>query len=79
MKIIEFYYDEERGQLYIEFSIKQDKGDYYRILELEYHDIEYYSPVIIVKSDLLNMSKSFIKDVIEQYLKENDLPDAIAL
>lgn len=79
MQIIEFYYDEDRELLYVEFSTKEDKDDYYRILELEYSDIEYYSPEIICKTDLNNITTSFIKDVIEQYLKENDLPEIIAL
>jgi hypothetical protein len=79
MQILDFYYNEDREQLYIEFSTKEDKDDYYRILELEYSDIEYYSPDIIDKRDILNMTKSFIKDVIEQYLKENDLPEPITL
>ena len=66
MRILEFYYDEDREQLYVEFSTNEDKDDYYRILELEYLDIEYYSPEIICKADLNNITTSFIKDVIEK-------------
>lgn len=79
MKIHEFYYNEDLGRLYVEFSTKSDGNDFYRILDLVYEDIEYYSPDIITEEDLKDIDKSFIIDLITQYLKENDLPEEQSL
>ncbi len=79
MIIHEYYYNEHSRRLYVEFSTKEDKDRFYRILELDYNDIEYYSPEIIEESDMDNIDEEFIIDVITQYLKENDLPDEIIL
>lgn len=79
MIIHEYYYNEHSRRLYVEFSTKEDKDRFYRILELDYNDIEYYSPEIIEESDMDNIDEEFIIDVVTQYLKENDLPDEIIL
>ncbi len=79
MIIHEFYYNEDSRRLYVEFSTKEDKDKFYRVLELDYSDIEYYSPEIIEESDMEAIDEDFVIDVISQYLKENDLPDEIVL
>jgi hypothetical protein len=79
MRIHEFYYNEDTKRLYVEFSIESDYDKFYRILDLDYGDIEYYSPEIINEDDLMDVNKSFIIDLITQYLEENDLPDEIIL
>jgi hypothetical protein len=79
MIIHEFYYNEDSRRLYVEFSTKEDKDKFYRVLELDYGDIEYYSPEIIEESDMEAIDEDFVIDVISQYLKENDLPDEIVL
>ncbi len=79
MIIHEFYYNEDSRRLYVEFSTKEDKDKFYRVLELDYNDIEYYSPEIIEESDMEAIDEDFVIDVISQYLKENDLPDEIVL
>ena len=79
MKIHEFYYNEDSRRLYVEFSTKTDGDKFYRVLDLDYSDVEYYSPEIITEIDLIDVGESFIIDLINQYIKENDLPDEIIL
>jgi len=74
MKIHEFYYDQDKRSLYLEFSTKKDGDKYYRILEAPFSDIEYYSPTIITEDDMGDLDNEFIVEFLEQYLKENDLP-----
>lgn len=76
MKIHEYFYNDDNRSLYVEFSTKNDGNEFYRILDLEYEDIEYYSPDIITESDLEAIDKDFVIELITQYLKENDLPEA---
>jgi hypothetical protein len=75
MNILEHYYIEDKRTLYIEFSTKEDGDDFYRILELGFEDIEYYSPTIIYEDELRSIDEIFIFDLIEQYLLDNDLPE----
>lgn len=79
MIIHEFYYNENSRRLYVEFSTKEDRDKFYRILELDYEDVEYYSPEIIEESDMDIIDEEFVKDLINQYLKENDPPTEIVL
>lgn len=79
MTIHEFYYNEHSRRLYVEFSTKEDKDLFYRILELNYEDVEYYSPEIIEESDMEDIDEDFVKDIINQYLTENDPPTEIVL
>jgi hypothetical protein len=79
MKIREYYYDEYNRTLNVEFSTKEDKDDYYRILDLSYEDIEFFCPDIIDDNDLKTINKYFIIEVISQYLLENDLPESQTL
>ena len=78
MEILEHYYN-NHGILYIEFSMEEDGDDYYRILELSIEDIEYYSPTIVTEDDIPNLDGDFIVELIQEYLKENDLPETISL
>lgn len=79
MIVHEFYYNEDNRRLYVEFSTRKDKDKFYRVLELDYDEIEFYSPDIIIEDDLTDIDESFIIDVITEYLKDNDLPDEIVL
>lgn len=77
MYIHEFFYNVHR--LYIEFSTKEDGEDFYRILELDYNDVIYYSTDIIGEKDIFDFDENDVIDLINQYLKENDLPEQLTL
>ena len=77
MIIHEFYYNNRR--LYVEFSIKEDGDEFYRILELPYEDIIYYSIDIIDEMDIKQFEESSIIELIEQYLLDNNLPEELSL
>lgn len=79
MKIHEFYYNEDNKILYVEFSTKNDGDKVYRILELTYSDVEYYSPEIITEDDVIDLEESFLIELLNEYLKENDLPEELSL
>lgn len=79
MYIHESYYNESSGVLYIEFSTKEDGDKFYRILELTYEDVKYYSPDIITKEDLIDIDELFISSLIEEYLKDNEPPQELTL
>lgn len=79
MKLHEYYFNDNNGMLYVEFSTKEDGDDFYRVLELDYNDISYYSSDIIYEEDLENVTKEMVVDVIENYISENGLPDQIIL
>jgi hypothetical protein len=77
MTIHEFYYNNRR--LYVEFSTKEDGDDFYRVLELHYNDIAYYSIDIIDEVDMKDFDEDSVIDIIIEYLKENDLPEELSL
>ena len=79
MNIIEFYYNDGNGMLHVEFSTKEDGDSYYRVLKLDFEDIEYYSPDIIYEDDLENIDEEFVLNLINQYLLDNDLPEELSL
>jgi len=79
MHIHQNYYNESSGILYIEFSTKEDSDKFYRVLELTYEDVQYYSPDIITKEDLVDVDEFFTSSLIEEYLKDNDLPQELIL
>lgn len=79
MTIHEYFYNEDNRRLYVEFSTKNDQDGFYRVLELDYEDVELYSPDIIVEEDLLEIEEDYIIEIIYEYLKSNDLPDEIVL
>lgn len=75
MKIYEFYYDQDRRSLYIEFSTKSDGDKFFRRIDITFNDIEFYSPTIITEFDMTEIDKSFIVELLEQYFIENELPE----
>ena len=77
MTIHEFYYQNRR--LYVEFSTNEDGDDFYRVLELVYDDIVYYSVDIIDENDVKHFDEDSIIGIIDEYLKENDLPEQLTL
>lgn len=77
MKLINYYYDDVNRFLTIDFSLKEDRDEFYRSLEMVYSDIEYYSPDIIYEDDLVNIDRLFIKDLINEYLKQNEPPEQL--
>jgi hypothetical protein len=79
MNILEFYYNDTNRMLYVEFSTDVDGDDFYRILELAFEDIEYYSPDIIHERDLDDIDEDFVMEIITEYLNENDLPEQLNL
>jgi hypothetical protein len=72
MIIREFYFNEETGNLYVEFSTEEDGDDFYRVLELTAGDVDYYSPSIIDEDT--EMDEDFVLEIINEYLNHNDLP-----
>lgn len=79
MNILEFYYNDGNGMLYVEFSTEEDGDSYYRVLKFDFEDIEYYSPDIIYESDLNNIDEEFVLNLLNQYLLNNDLPEELSL
>ena len=75
MIVHEFYYNDDNRTLYIEFSTNEDGDNFYRVLNLIFEDIEYYSPEIIVEEDMKDIDKDFVIELINQYSEENDLPE----
>jgi hypothetical protein len=75
MIIHEFYYNDDNRRLYVEFSTDDDSDNFYRVLNLGFEDVEYYSPEIIVEEDMEDIDEDFVKELIVQYSKENDLPE----
>ena len=79
MNILEYYYNDDNRMLYVEFSTEEDGESYYRVLKLNYDDIEFYSPEIIDEDDMDGIDEDFVIDLIKQYLLDNDLPEEISL
>jgi hypothetical protein len=79
MIILEYFYNENKDILIVEFSTDEDGDDFYRIVELSFKDIQFYSPTIISKYEIKEIDNDFIVDLLKEYLKENDLPDQLKL
>jgi len=79
MKLINYYYDEDNRLLSIEFSLNEDGDDFYRSLEMECEDIIFYSPDIVNDYDLSDIDKTFVKDLLNEYLKQNEPPEQLLL
>jgi len=79
MYIREFYYNDDNRMLYIEFSTEKDGDDSYRVLELIFEDVMYYTPNTMYESDMYNMDENDIIELVEQYLLDNDLPEEQSL
>lgn len=79
MNIHEFYYNESNRMLYVEFSTSNDGDQFYRVLELQFNDFEYYSPELMDEMDMYELDEETVIVVIENYLSENDLPEERSL
>lgn len=79
MRIHDYFYNEDTKRLYIEFSTIKDEDKFYRILDLDYSEIEYYSPELITEDDLIEMDISFLINLINVYINENGEPNEIIL
>lgn len=79
MNILEYYYNDTNRMLYVEFSTDEDGDNFYRVLELSFQDIEYYSPDIIHERDLDDIDEDLVIDILIQYLNDNDLPEQLNL
>lgn len=79
MVIHEYYYTEEKSTLHVEFSTEEDGDNFYRVLDIEFDSIEYYSPTIITEHDLSDIDEEFVIELLLEYLKENDLPERVSL
>jgi hypothetical protein len=75
MNILDYYYDDDHRRLSVEFSTDEDEDIFYRVLQLGYDEVKYYSPEIIDEVDLEDIDEDFVIELIEQYLKENELPE----
>lgn len=75
MQIHEYYYDQDKRSLYVEFSTKQDKDKYFRRVDIIFSDIEYYSTTIITEQDMEDIDEDFVVEFLEQYFKENEYPE----
>lgn len=75
MVIIEYFYNDDNRTLYVEFSTKEDKDKYYRVMELVFEDIEYNSPIIITEDEMNEIDEEFIIDLLTQYFENNELPE----
>ena len=69
-----YLFNDDYTKLYIEFTTEEDSGDEFRSLELDYWDIEYYSPCVLNKRWLQNFETEHVHELIEQYVLENGLP-----
>jgi len=79
MIIHEYYYIEEKSTLHIEFSTEKDGDEFYRVLDIEFDSIQYYSPTIITEYEISDIDEEFVIELLSEYLKENDLPDQVSL
>ena len=74
MKLRECFYNEDTRTLYVEFSTNEDGDDFYRELELEYWEIEYYSTEIVNERTLKKITEDYLVELLTEFLTENDLP-----
>jgi hypothetical protein len=74
MKIYEFYYDDMEQDMVILFNINADSYLHRRI-NLSLDELMYYSPVILEEEDIVDCDEDIVLDILNEYLKENDLPE----
>lgn len=77
MYIHEYYYN-GKG-LYVEFSLKKDGDDFYRVIELDNEEILTTYPSIIDESDLGEIDENFVIELLTEYFQENDYPEQQSL
>lgn len=79
MLIHEYYYNEHNKTLNVEFSILEDKNDFYRVIELDIQEIKFFSPTIITEEDIMNFNEDNVIEILLYYFEDNDLPEQIKL
>lgn len=79
MKIIDYFFNDNNQTLTVDFSTDVDKDIFYRQIELEFADIQFYSPTIITKSELRDIDEDIIIEILSGYLLNNDLPEQLSL
>lgn len=79
MKIIDYFFNDNNQTLTVDFSTDVDKNIFYRQIELEFADIQFYSPTIITKSELRDIDEDIIIEILSGYLLNNDLPEQLSL
>jgi hypothetical protein len=75
MRILNFYFNDNNGVLNVEFSLINDDENSYRNIELDFNDVEFYSPSLITIDDMYNMDETFIIELLEQYFIDNEYPE----
>jgi hypothetical protein len=79
MKIIDYFFNDNNQTLTVDFSTDIDEDIFYRQIELEFADIQFYSPTIITKSELRDIDEDIIIEILSGYLLNNDLPEQLSL
>lgn len=74
MILHDYYYDYDIRTGHFEFLLKEDGVDVIRELNLSYDDIIYYATDIVDDDLLFYMTDSFVKDLINNYIKERGMP-----
>jgi len=74
MEIYEFYYDDMEQDMVILFNINAD-SDLHRRINLSLDELMYYSPVILEEEDIVDCDEDIVLEILNEYLKENDLPE----
>jgi hypothetical protein len=75
MRIHNFYFNDGLQILNVEFSLLNDNENSYRNLELNFTDVEFYSPSIIDIDDMYKLDEDFIIELLEQYFMDNEYPE----
>ena len=74
MEIIDFYYDDLDQILEVTFSTDSE-GDYYRSITLPLEKIKFYYPTHIDEDDIIDCDDEFVLEILEEYFKNNDMPE----
>lgn len=74
MILHDYYYDYDIRTAHFVFIMSEDDAHVIRVLDLQFHDLEYYSSEIIDEEMLFYMTDGFVKDIIDNYIKERGLP-----
>jgi hypothetical protein len=74
MIIRNFYYNEKTQTLEVEFSFKDDAENTYRVDELMFRDIEFYSPTIVTNKDMEDIDDEFVSELLVEFYKHNEPP-----
>jgi hypothetical protein len=75
MRVHNFYFNDGLQILNVEFSLLNDNENSYRNLELNFTDVEFYSPSIIDIDDMYKLDEDFIIELLEQYFMDNEYPE----